>query len=300
MKTAFDVIIIGGSFAGLSAAMSLGRAMRNVLVIDGGEPCNAPTPHSHNFITHDGSKPFEILKKAKQQVLEYPSVQFVTGIATSAQKSDNVFHISLKSGATFSARKLLFATGIKDIMPEVSGFSDCWGVSVLHCPYCHGYEVRNEKTGIVANGDTAFDLARLIQHWTRELTLFTNGKPTLSQLQVEKLTSAGVTIEERFIQKLEHDNGYINRVQLADGSQVPIKAIYTRPAFVQHCDIPILLGCETNEQKLLKVDMLQKTSVDGVYAAGDNSSPARSIAVAVAAGAMAGGAINRALIEESF
>lgn len=300
MKSKFDVIIIGGSFAGLSAAMSLGRAVRNVLIVDGGEPCNAPTPHSHNFITHDGSKPFEILKKARQQVLEYPTVQFVAGVASSAQKSDKVFHVSLKTSETYSASKLLFATGIKDVIPDIPGFADCWGISVLHCPYCHGYEVRNEKTGIVANGDTAFDLARLIQHWTKELTVFTNGEPTLSQLQREKLKSAGITVEQSPIKGLEHNNGYVNGIQLADGSQFPLKAIYMRPTFVQHCDIPVSLGCELNEQKLLKVDMLQKTSVDGVYAAGDNSHPARAISVAVAAGSMAGGGINRALIEESF
>lgn len=299
MKT-FDVIIIGGSFAGLSAAMSLARAVRNVLVIDSGKPCNAPTPYSHNFITHDGSKPFEILERARQQVLEYPTIKIIQGVASSVEKVGIHFKVSLENGESFNASKLLFATGIRDVMSDIPGFAECWGVSVLHCPYCHGYEVRNEKTGIIANGDTAFDLGRLINHWTKELTVFTNGSSTLSSTQRDKLAAAGITIEEQPIQGLEHKNGYIEQIILNDGSSVPLRAVYTRPAFVQHSDIPVSLGCALTEQGLLKVDMLQKTTVDGVFAAGDNSHPARSISIAVAAGSMAGGAINRSLIEESF
>ena len=152
----FDVIIVGGSYSGLSAAMALGRALRKVLIIDGGKPANRFTPHSHNFITHDGRSPGEIAALARQQVNKYPTVKQVNGFVTSAERAANEFMVVLDSGASYSATKLVFATGIIDVLPNIPGLADCWGKSVLHCPYCHGYEVRNVKTGIIGNGDYAF------------------------------------------------------------------------------------------------------------------------------------------------
>ena len=135
----FDVIIIGGSYSGLSAAMSLGRSLRQVLVIDSGLPCNKQTPHSHNFITQDGEKPAVISAKAKLQVDIYKTVQFFNGLAVKAFKKNKGFEITTESGDVFTSRKVLFATGVKDLLPEINGFAECWGISVLHCPYCHGY-----------------------------------------------------------------------------------------------------------------------------------------------------------------
>src|SRR5688500_3542764 len=137
-KNSFDVIIIGGSYAGLSAAMALGRSLRNVLVIDSGNACNKQTPHSHNFITNDGNTPAEIAKKAKEQVMQYDTVKFLTGLATIARKSESGFEIETQNGEVFRSAKLLISTGISDIMPPIQGFAECWGISVLHCPYCHG------------------------------------------------------------------------------------------------------------------------------------------------------------------
>ena len=160
----FDVIIIGGSYSGLSAAMALGRSLRNVLIIDSGLPCNRQTPHSHNFITQDGKQPAVIAGKARTQVLQYNTVRFLNGRAISGKKTENGFTISTQKEEVFTAKKLVFATGVKDIMPDIDGFSACWGISVIHCPYCHGYEVSNEKTGILANGDIAFHYAQLIRN----------------------------------------------------------------------------------------------------------------------------------------
>src|SRR5687767_10565291 len=134
-KKNFDVIIIGGSYAGLSAAMALGRALRNVLIIDSGKPCNRQTPHSHNFITQDGKTPAEIATLAKQQVEKYDTVTFFSGLATDGAKTENGFQIQTGSGETFRAKKLIFATGVKDVMPTIEGYAECWGISVLHCPY---------------------------------------------------------------------------------------------------------------------------------------------------------------------
>lgn len=158
----FDVIIIGGSYAGLAAAMALGRALKNVLIIDAGKPCNRQTPYSHNFLTQDGKTPREISTIAKQQVLAYNTITFFDGFATKGVKINNGFEIQTEIGEKFTAAKLVLATGIKDIIPEINGFSQCWGISVLHCPYCHGYEVKNETTGILGNGDYGFEFSKLI------------------------------------------------------------------------------------------------------------------------------------------
>ena len=296
----FDVIIIGGSYAGLSAAMALGRALRQVLIIDGGKPCNRQTPHSHNFITHDGETPSAISKKAKEQVMRYPTVTFTNGIAMSGKKLEGKFQIDINSGQSFHAKKLLFTTGLNDIMPSIEGFAECWGISVLHCPYCHGYEVRNETTGIIANGDMGFEMARLIDHWTKDLTLFTNGLSSLTSDQVQKIQSHNIRIIETGIDRIEHDNGYVKFLHLKDGERIALKAIYARPAFTQHCAIPRDLGCELTEQNLLKVDTFQRTTIAGIYAAGDNTVLMRSVSLAVAGGGFAGASINKELIEEVF
>jgi len=193
----FDVIVVGGSYSGLAAGMALGRALKKVLIIDGGKPCNRQTPYSHNFITHDGDTPLEIAALANLQVRNYDTVEFFEGFAISGSKIENGFEIQVASGEAFTAKKLIFATGIKDIMPDIDGFAECWGISVLHCPYCHGYEVKNEKTGLLGNGESGFDLARLISNWTDNLTLFTNGTSTLSAEQNAKLDKHRIKIVEK-------------------------------------------------------------------------------------------------------
>ncbi|GAA0546189.1 NAD(P)/FAD-dependent oxidoreductase [Chitinophaga japonensis] len=296
----FDVIIIGGSYAGLSAGMSLGRALRNVLIIDSGKPCNRQTPHSHNFLTQDGQTPQAISTLAREQVAKYSTVQFLDGLATSGVKKEKGFEIGTQAGDLFTAKKLVFATGVRDVMPDIKGFAGCWGISVIHCPYCHGYEVRHEKTGILANGDIGFEFARLISNWTRELTLFTNGPSTLTEEQRDQLFGHQIGIIETEIDHLEHQQGYLQHVALKDNRNIALKAMYARPVMLQHCDIPAALGCELNEQGLIKVDMFQKTTVPGVYACGDSCQPARAVATAVSTGTFAGASLNRELIEERF
>jgi len=296
----FDVIIVGGSYAGLSAAMALGRALRNVLIIDSSLPCNRQTPHSHNFITQDGEKPSVIAEKAKKQVLKYDTVKFLTDLAVNGTKTDKGFEISTQSGKLFSAKKLVFATGLKDIMPNIKGFSECWGITVIHCPYCHGYEVKNQKTGILANGDFAFNFAQLIRNWTKDLTIFTNGKSELTQEQTDKIKRHNISIVEREITSLKHKNGVVEEIIFADNSTFELKAIYSRPASEQHCKIPELLGCELTEQGLIKVDTFQKTTVDNIFACGDNTSPFRAVSYAISTGSIAGVVLNNAMTEEEF
>jgi len=296
----FDVIIVGGSYAGLSAAMALGRALRNVLIIDSGLPCNRQTPHSHNFITQDGEKPNVIAEKAKAQALKYDTVKFMTELAISGKKTESGFAITTKTGETFTAKKLVIATGLKDIMPNIKGFSECWGISVIHCPYCHGYEVKREKTGILADGDFAFHYAQLIRNWTKDLTIFTNGKSTLTQEQTDKINKHNIPIIEKEIAYLKHENGNVQQIVFKDNSTFDLKAIYSRPNFEQHCKIPEMLGCELTEQGLIKVDMFQKTTVTNVFTCGDNASPMRSVALATATGNITGAVVNNGMTEEEF
>jgi len=296
----FDVIIVGGSYSGLSAGMALGRALRHVLIIDSGKPCNSQTPHSHNFITHDGKTPKEIAALAREQVERYDTVSFFNGLATSGAKTENGFEIHTSSGETFRSKKLIFASGIKDLMSDMEGFDECWGISVLHCPYCHGYEVRNVRTGILGNGDYGFEFSSLISNWTKDLTLFTNGKSTLSASQTERMVKHEIKIVEKEIAKLEHINGFIRNIIFKDGTKSPLKALYTRPPFKQHCSIPESLGCELTDQGYIKIDSAQKTTVHGIYASGDNSVRMRTVSNAVSTGTIAGIMVNKEIIEEEF
>ncbi|MCI9844469.1 NAD(P)/FAD-dependent oxidoreductase [Flavobacterium pectinovorum] len=296
----FEVIIIGGSYSGLSAAMSLGRSLRQVLVIDSGLPCNRQTPHSHNFITHDGETPTAISAKAKLQVDFYKTVQFYNGLAIDAVKTQNGFEIKTESGALFTSKKLLFATGVKDLLPDIKGFAACWGISVLHCPYCHGYEVKNEKTAIVANGEMGFEYVKLISNWTKDLRLCTNGKSELTSEQTQILKNHGILILEGELDSFEHNAGYISNIVFKKGEKMDVKAVYARPPLEQHCPLPKVLGCELSEQGLVKVDFMQKTTVFGIYASGDATTQMRSVALAVSSGSFAGAAINKELIDENF
>lgn len=295
----FEVIIIGGSYSGLAAGMALGRALRKVLIIDSGEPCNRYTPHSHNFITHDGSVPGEIAALARQQVEKYNTVTFLDGLALGAEKKDDVFYVLTSANKTFTSKKLIFATGVRDIMPDIPGFEDCWGKSVIHCPYCHGYEVRGERTGILGNGEYAFEFAALIFNWTKDLSVYTNGKSTLTDEQRKKLKGHNINIIEDEVERLEHSGGYLQKLIFRNGKSVALKALYARPPF-KHCDIPESLGCEITDEGYIKIDPTQKTTIPGVYACGDNTIRMRSVANAVAMGTTAGAMVNRELVVETF
>ncbi|SFB76760.1 Thioredoxin reductase [Flexibacter flexilis DSM 6793] len=296
----FDTIIVGGSYSGLAAAMALGRALKTVLIIDSGQPCNRQTPHSHNFLTQDGQTPKQIANIVRQQVAAYNTIAFWDGLATAGRKTNKGFEIQISSGEVFSATKLIFATGIRDMMPNIKGLAECWGISVLHCPYCHGYEVRNAVTGILGNGESGFEFSKLIANWTNDLTLFTNGKSTLSTQQAAQLASHRIRVVETEIVALAHTNGQLQAIVFKDGAEQKINALYTRLPFEQHCPIPMQLGCELTEDGYLKVDAFQKTSIKSVFACGDNTTRMRTVANAVATGTATGMAVNKELTEERF
>ena len=293
-----EVVIVGGSYAGLSAAMSLGRAMRQVVVIDSEQPCNRQTPHAHNLITHDGATPGHIRAVAKEQVMAYSTVQFLADTVTNITGTNNGFVVKIAEGRTIQARKILLAAGVRDLLPPIEGLAACWGISAIHCPYCHGYEYRHQPTGILINGPMALDFGRLIRNWTKELTIFTNGAPNFETEHRRQLEALGINIESREIQALEHTNGVLEQVRFADGSQQALLVLYARVPFEQHFALPAGLPCQLTETGLIQADEFRRTSVPGVYAAGDNSTMMRSVASAIAMGSAAGAFINHALVAE--
>ncbi len=296
----FDVIIIGGSYSGLSAAMTLGRSLRNVLIIDSGSPCNRQTPHSHNFITHDGSKPSEISQKAKEQVLKYDTVHFLNDKALTGTKTGQNFRVTTEAGQEFIAKKLIFATGIKDIMPDIEGFSNCWGITIVHCPYCHGYEIKHKKTGIFANGERAFHLSPMVKNLTEDLTILTSGKANFSPEELAKFKENKIKVVEKEILEIEHSEGQIKNVVFADKSKMDFEAVYAAIPFKQHSDIPEKLGCELTDLGYIAVNPMGKTTVEGTFACGDNCTFIRSVANAVASGNMVGAIVNMELSNEQF
>ncbi len=296
----FDVIIVGGSYSGLAAGMALGRALRRVLIVDSGLPCNRQTPFSHNFITQDGVPPQLIASKARIQVERYASVEYKHGLVTEVTSGDDGLNVQVDSASVYTAKKLVFATGVRDVMPDIPGFAECWGISVLHCPYCHGYEVRDEVTGVLGNGDKAFELVRLISNWTKDLTLFTNGPSTLTAEQTAKLSEHHIRIVETEVAELAHAGGHAERIHFKDGSASAIHTLYAMPAFEQHCALPQQLGCALTDEGYLNVDVQQRTSTPGIYACGDNTTRLRTVANAVATGTTAGMMLNKELIAEEF
>ncbi|HIB38269.1 NAD(P)/FAD-dependent oxidoreductase [Mesonia sp.] len=296
----YEVIIIGGSFAGLSAAMALGRSLRKTLIIDGGEPCNRFTPEAHNFITHDGKKPSEISAMAKEQVLAYSSIKFEKGFAHKVEKKKDFFTVEVDNGENYTAKKIILATGVKDQLLDINGFKECWGKTIIHCPYCHGYEFKNEKTAILANTDDAYHLAGLVKNLTNELKILTNGHQNFTEDQLKKFEKNNIEIIQEPIIKFSQTEGNLEKVIFTNQEELTLKALYARIPFIQSSSIAEDLGCAFTEMGHIQVNFMQETSIDGVYAAGDNTIMLRSIANAVNAGNVAGAIVNMKLVEEEF
>ncbi|RAK70606.1 NAD(P)/FAD-dependent oxidoreductase [Hymenobacter edaphi] len=298
--SSYDVLIIGGSYAGLSAALVLGRSLRRVLVLDAGRPCNRQTPHAHGFLTRDGTPPAELAALARAQLAAYPSVQLRAATAVRATAEAGGFRVDTAAGPAYAARKLLLATGLHDELPPVPGLAECWGISVLHCPYCHGYEVHGQPLAVLGNGDAGFEFARLLHHWSPDLRLLTNGPGTLSAEQAAHLAARGVAVIEEPLQAVEHQAGQLHHLRLAGGARLPLRALFARVPFRQASELGAQLGLALTPTGLLAADEFGRTAVPGLYVAGDNSSPMRQLAAAVANGSKAAAFINHELIAADF
>jgi thioredoxin reductase len=299
-----DVVIVGGSNAGLSAALLLGRARRRVLLLDHGQPRNAMSPHVQGFLTRDGTDPAEMRRVAREQLQPYTTVSLQADTVKGAQRDEDGFFVSTAEGATHRARMLLLATGVRDELPSLPGLAPRWGRQVLHCPYCHGWEVRERPLAVLANGPWAAEYLLTIRGWSAELTLLTNGPAALGAAERERLARHQIPVDERRLSALDDGPEGLLRVQFADGDARDYAAIFHRPAQRQASDLAQQLGCAFDAPfpgaELIRVDPMGQTTVPGVYAAGDATTMIQKAIVAAAAGVVAASSINRTLLMQEF
>lgn len=293
-----DVIIIGGGFAGLTAATQLGRARRDVLVLDSGLPRNRFSEAAHGLLGHDGQPPLKIIEGARQQLGAYPGVTIRDAEATAARRSGGGFAVDTAKGETVEARKLILAHGVRDELAPIPGLAECWGRTVLHCPYCHGFEVAEQRLGMLVRHGMELQLARLYREWSRQLTMFSNGT-VVDELVREGLDDLGVPLVEGLVLRIDHEDGQLRSVVTAD-EEVQLDALFAPAPTSFTSRIGIDLGCSVDEGPVgpfFTTDGHGLTSVEGVYAAGDIIRQAHSLGFAVADGVAAGVAAHHALLD---
>ncbi|MFM2385896.1 MAG: hypothetical protein RL660_653 [Bacteroidota bacterium] len=296
----YDVIIIGGSYAGLSAALALGRALRKVLVLDSGKPANAVVDVAHNMLSYDGIPPAELKQKAIQQLLHYKTVKLVHEEALAVRREiDNSFTVATAS-QHFTSRKIIFATGVLDILPNIKGLQACWGKTVVHCPYCHGFEAAHMRFALLANGEHAYLAASNLLQWSKQITIFSNGPSNLSEDHVKKLQQHNINIVTHDIAEVEHDNGVLHTIKCSNGQQYKVDRIFTRPLNMQHCEHVDALGVQLSADGLIVANEWGATNIYGVYACGDCTQAMRTIAIAIGDGNKVAIGINREMTVEEF
>jgi thioredoxin reductase len=298
MRSQFDVIVVGGSFAGLSAAMQLARARRRVLVVDGRKPRNRYTAHSHGFFGQDGKSPAEIIGEATAQLAQYPTAEIITAEARTASQLNGHFVVELVDGRSFNADRIVLATGVRDELPSLPGLEERWGVSVLHCPYCHGYEVGDKQLGVLATNALSIHQALLIPDWG-PTTWFTQGIVDATSEETALLAGRNVRIESAPVAAVLGTAPEISGLRLADNRVVAIDALFVAPRTHMSSTLAQQLGCEFDEGPMgqtIRVNEFKQTSVPGVFAAGDAATPWTNATFAAAAGVAAGVAAHRSLI----
>lgn len=244
-----DVIIVGAGPTGLSAALLLGRSRRQVLVIDSGKPRNAVSHAANGFFSRDGIAPSELLQLGREQLHKYENVKFQIGkvmdvkpLGSSAQEKPDRFQVILNTGEQFTTRKLLLATGVTDKLPAIAGFAELWGTSVFHCPYCHGWEVRDQPLAIYGKAEAGFEMAKHITGWSRDLILCSDGDADLSDDQRKQLSTWGIKLREEKIARLEQENGALTGIVLATGEVIPRRGIFVHPQPHQHSELAKQVG----------------------------------------------------------
>jgi thioredoxin reductase len=291
-REVYDVVVVGGSWAGLAAAMQLGRARRRVLVLDAGQPRNRFARSSHGFLGQDGRSPGAILETFRAQVLAYPTVQLHAGEAKEAYASgDGGFAVSLSSRVSLRAQRLILATGVIDELPSIPGLAERWGITVLHCPYCHGYEVADGRLGVLATSEMAVHQARLLLDWSADVTLLTNGTFAPDSDEQAALAARGVRVESRAVDALVGDAPGLAGVRLEDGDLIPLDALFTASRTRMASPLAEQLGCVFDEGRfgpIVRTDARKETSVPGVFCAGDAAREPHNATWAAADGAAAG------------
>jgi len=304
MNETYDVVVIGGGAAGLAGAVALARSRRSALVVDAGEPRNAPAAHVHNFLTRDGTPPSEIYAAGREELAKYGG-HAQTGRVTGLSRDGERFAVQIGDRAV-TARRLLVATGLRDELPDVPGLAARWGIDVLHCPYCHGWEVRDQRIGILATGPAAAHQALLFRQLSRHVTVLAHTAPELASEQREQFAALGIPVIEGTVSCVETDDGGLTGVRLADGTRVALDAVIVAPRMTANAELLAPLGLIPTEVRMgeqvmgtqIEADPSGATSVPGVWVAGNLANIQAQVITSAAAGLTAGAAINADLATE--
>lgn len=297
----YDAIIVGAGPAGLSAALILGRCCRRVLVCDAGHPRNSASQALNGFLTRDGIQPLELRRIGREQLGMYDTVEIRDVPAVDARCLDGGrFEVTLGDGTVLQARTLLLATGVVDQLPDIAGFEEFYGRSVFHCPYCDGWEVRNQPLAIYGRGQNGKGLALELTAWSRDLVLCTDGPMELESEDQERLARNGILIREEKIVSLQGSNGVLQRVQFATGAPLARRAMFFSTGHHQMSDLAARLGCDFTPKGAVNTGTYEQTNVPGLYVAGDASRRVELTIVAAAEGAEAAFAINTQLLKEDL
>lgn len=297
-----DVVMIGGGAAGLSAAVTLGRARRSVVVIDSGEPRNAPADGVHMYLTRDGISPAEFSRLGRAEAESY-GARLIDGAALSARPVGEGFEVTLTDGRTVNARRLLVTTGLVDELPEVPGLRELWGRDVHHCPYCHGHELHGHAVGVVGSGPMAVHQALMFRQWVDDLVLFVHTAPEPTAAEMEQLAARGIRVVTGRIDSLRVLDGHLAGVQMADGTVVARRSLVVGPRFVARSAVLASLGLQTTPHPMGLGDFIASdagglTAVPGVWVAGNVTDLSAGVVVAAAGGMTAAAAVNADLIAD--
>ena len=304
----YDVVVVGGGAAGLNGALALARSRRSVLVVDAGDPRNAPAGHVHNFLSRDGTPPSELFAAGRAEVRRYGGLA-EAGRVTALARDGGRFGVRIGARAserTVTARRLLVATGARDVLPDVPGLAARWGIDVLHCPYCHGWEVRDQRIGILSTGPAAVHQALLFQQLSPHVTLLRHTGPGPDAEQLGQLAALGVTVADGEVEQVEAGPGGLTGVRLAGRGHLALDAIVVAPRYQARAELLEPLGLTPAEVLLgehpagtrIEADRTGATAVPGVWVAGNLTDPQAQVIAAAAGGLMAGAAINFDLVLE--
>jgi thioredoxin reductase len=296
----YDVIIVGAGPAGLSAALMLGRCRRRVLVCDAGRPRNVASHALHGYLTRDGLPPREFLALAREELAPYETVQLRDIEVVAAECLDGRFQVTLANGEEATSRKLLLATGVVDNLPSIEGFRELYGRSVFHCPYCDGWEIRDQPIAIYGRGDRGLGLSLELTTWSRDLVLCTDGPADIDEDGRARLERNGIRIREERVARLEGSGGTLERVVFEDGTYLNRRALFFTTGQYQRSNLSNQLGCEFNDKGTVRTGKYETTHLPGLYVAWDASRAVQWVVVAAAEGAEAAFAINTDLTKEDL
>jgi thioredoxin reductase len=294
----FDVVIVGGGSAGLSAALVLSRARRRVLVVDSGSPRNAPATQMHGYLSRDGLAPSELVSIGRAEIAVYGATVLDAEVTAVATDGGAGFRVRVSGGREISARRLLLATGLHDVLPDIAGLRERWARDVLHCPYCHGWEVRDQPLGVIGDSPEAVRYAQIVRQWADDVVYFTPPM-LLTPVERDELVARAIGIVEGSVARvLVDDDDRLRGVELDDGRIVPRRALFVPPRFVPHNDLLLELGCRLDADGWVVVDPTGRTSVPGVWVAGNLANPRAQVITAAGEGSAAAIALNADLVDD--